>query len=212
MKTTCQVIQSAGGPGERECGKEAAGYSADGVAVCAECEDDDTLKIVHPNKRRVSRTEIATAKRMFPPECPAFMVLECSWVLGEAYEAGEIVEGTFNQDNHACGLLLAHARPEKTWPMLGSGRAGPYWIDPASGDKRMDGLHFLFGKWECGWPYRLRLAPLTRAAREMLRIANAADRSRKRMSAMLRAMYRRHETTGEVTWYDMIDIVQTLRR
>lgn len=43
----CQVIQvNPETESWPECGKEAAGYSADGVAVCAECEDNDTLKIV----------------------------------------------------------------------------------------------------------------------------------------------------------------------
>ncbi len=43
----CQVIHT--GPEtqeQRECGKDAAGYSADGVAVCRACEDKDTLRIV----------------------------------------------------------------------------------------------------------------------------------------------------------------------
>ena len=46
MKIKCEIIQ----PNPEtdiwpECGKDAVGYSSDGVAVCLSCQDDDTLKI-----------------------------------------------------------------------------------------------------------------------------------------------------------------------
>lgn len=46
-RIACEIIHTEPETGvQRECGKDAAGYSASGVAVCAECEDDDTLQIV----------------------------------------------------------------------------------------------------------------------------------------------------------------------
>jgi hypothetical protein len=42
---SCEVTQNAGQEGEHPCGAEAIGLSADGVSVCKDCEDDDTLKV-----------------------------------------------------------------------------------------------------------------------------------------------------------------------
>jgi acyl carrier protein len=46
----CEVLLGAGHPGEHPCGAKAAGYTADDIAVCSDCTDDDTLAIVRPIK------------------------------------------------------------------------------------------------------------------------------------------------------------------
>lgn len=87
----------------------------------------------------------AKTKHRFPPECPAFELLD----LGD-----EIAEGTFN--DQGSGLVLAFARVEQ-WSY-----GTPYfWSLPAEKDDR----------WRSAWHYNGRLRPLTRAAREMLAIA-----------------------------------------
>lgn len=95
----------------------------------------------------------------FPPECPAFELLDdcMSPMCGPAMRAGEIVEGTFNDQGNF--LVLGFARPE-TW-IYGT----PYFGASAAGET--DDVD----RWQGAWHYTGRLRPLTRAASEMLAIA-----------------------------------------
>lgn len=89
----------------------------------------------------------------FPEECPAFMLLDAwGFAFDASAKAGEIVEGTFN--DQGTSLMLGFARPEG--PRLYFGQ-----VDPA-----MD-------QFRCAWHYTGRLLPLTKAAREMLAVVTA---------------------------------------
>ena len=106
----------------------------------------------------------------FPPECPAFEILDIDDAAAIAgapvFRPGEVVEGTFNDQGDT--IMLGFARPEAWWGCAGGHHRTPYFTAFA------DGLSPSRTRWQSAWHYTGRLRPLTRAASEMLTIAGVS--------------------------------------
>lgn len=99
----CRVLRTGPETGsQRECSKAATGYSADGVAVCAECEDDDTLRIVTPICALRS-LRVAVDKLQWNPDHAASGMRYRAWV--DAYEMRVYATGEWSVWH--CGETIA---------------------------------------------------------------------------------------------------------